>query len=143
MSMKVEIAFDLSANGQGNFLTLDDSVKGQLDSTTYVLAGETLVDITDKVRRLSSQRGRSRVLEQFTAGVCTIDLSNQTGSVGFYGSSGATYGTTVYGTKLVKQFQTQVIGSGFSVSLQFVSDSQDPPFSLDAATLEYALHDRR
>jgi hypothetical protein len=44
---------------------------------------------------------------------------------------------------LKKQFQTQVVGSGFSVSLQFVSDSQDPPFSLDAATLEYATHDRR
>ncbi len=62
---------------------------------------------------------------------------------GFYGNSGAKYGTTVYGDKLKKQFQTQVVGSGFSVSLQFVSDSQDPPFSLDAATLEYATHDRR
>lgn len=73
----------------------------------------------------------------------TITLSNSAGSVGFYGSSGATYGTTVYGTKLKKLFQTQVIGSGFTVSLQFVSDSQDPPFSLDAATLEYSTHDRR
>jgi hypothetical protein len=73
----------------------------------------------------------------------TITLSNSAGSVGFYGSSGAKYGTTVYGDKLKKQFQTQVVGSGFSVSLQFVSDSQDPPFSLDAATLEYATHDRR
>lgn len=73
----------------------------------------------------------------------TITLSNSAGSVGFYGSSGAVYGTTVYGDKLKKQFQTQVVGSGFSVSLQFVSDSQDPPFSLDAATLEYATHDRR
>jgi hypothetical protein len=73
----------------------------------------------------------------------TIVLSNTTGIVGFYGNSGAKYGTTVYGTKLVKQFETQVIGSGFSVSLQFVSDGQDPPFSLDAATLEYSLHDRR
>lgn len=73
----------------------------------------------------------------------TIVLSNATGTVGFYGNSTAKYGSTVYGTKLVKQFETQVIGSGFSVSLQFVSDSQDPPFSLDAATLEYALHDRR
>ena len=73
----------------------------------------------------------------------TIVLSNSAGSVGFYGSSGAKYGTTVFGDKLKKQFQTQVIGSGFSVSLQFVSDSQDPPFSLDAATLEYATHDRR
>lgn len=73
----------------------------------------------------------------------TITLSNNAGSVGFYGSSTATYGTTVYGTKLKKLFQTQVIGSGFTVSLQFVSDSQDPPFSLDAATLEYSTHDRR
>lgn len=73
----------------------------------------------------------------------TIMLSNNAGSVGFYGSAGATYGTTVYGTKLKKLFQTQVIGSGFTVSLQFVSDSQDPPFSLDAATLEYSTHDRR
>lgn len=73
----------------------------------------------------------------------TITLSNSTGSVGFYGTSGAKYGTTVYGTKLKKLFQTQVIGSAFSVSLQFISDGDDPPFSLDAATLEYSTHDRR
>ena len=73
----------------------------------------------------------------------TIELSNETSIVGFYGSSGARYGTTTYGSKLVKQFETQVIGSAFSVSLQFVSDSQNPPFSLDAATLEFATHDRR
>lgn len=73
----------------------------------------------------------------------TIELSNEAGSVGFYGSSGARYGSLVYGNKLVKQFETQVVGSAFSVSLQFVSDGQNPPFSLDAATLEYATHDRR
>lgn len=73
----------------------------------------------------------------------TITLSNSTGTVGFYGNSTAKYGTTVYGSKLMKQFETQVVGSGFSVSLQFVSDGQDPPFSLDAVTLEYAVHDRR
>ena len=74
----------------------------------------------------------------------TITLSNTTGnSVNFYGNSTATFGTTIYGTKLQKQFKTQVIGSGFTVSLQFVSDSQDPPCSFDAATIEYASHDRR
>jgi hypothetical protein len=72
-----------------------------------------------------------------------ITLSNVTSSVGFYGSSVAKYGTTTYGTKLKKLFETQVIGSGFSVSLQFTSESTDPPFSLDAATLEYSTHDRR
>jgi len=73
----------------------------------------------------------------------TIQLSNEAGSVSFYGTSGARYGTTVFGSKLVKQFETQVVGSAFSVSLQFVSDGQNPPYSLDAATLEYATHDRR
>ena len=74
----------------------------------------------------------------------TISLSNvNSSSVGFYGTSTAKYGATKYGTKLKKLFQTQVIGSGFSVSLQFVSDGTDPPFSLDAATLEYSNHDRR
>ena len=73
----------------------------------------------------------------------TIEFSNETGAVGFYNNTSARYGTTTYGSKLVKQFETQVIGSGFSVSLQFVSNSQNPPFSLDAATLEYTTHDRR
>ena len=73
----------------------------------------------------------------------TITLSNDTGAVGFYGSPTATYGSARYGTKLKKLFQTQVVGSGFTVSLQFVSESIDPPFSLDAATLEFATFDRR
>ena len=72
-----------------------------------------------------------------------IILSNTSSPVGFYGSSRAKYGTTTYGTKLKKIFETQVIGSGFFVSLQFTAESTDPPFSLDAATLEYSIHDRR
>lgn len=72
-----------------------------------------------------------------------IGLSNTTSSVGFYGTSVAKYGTTTYGTKLKKLFETQLIGSGFFVSLQFTTKSTNPPFSLDAATLEYSTHDRR
>ena len=53
------------------------------------------------------------------------------------------YGTTAYGTKLQKLFETQVIGSGFAVSFQFTSNNSDPPFSLDALTVEYGIHDRR
>lgn len=73
----------------------------------------------------------------------TITLSNTTSTAGFYGTSVARYGITRYASGLKKQFETQTIGSGFSVSLQFFSDSIDPPFSLDAATLEYSSHDRR
>jgi hypothetical protein len=73
----------------------------------------------------------------------TISIGNTTGAVGFYGSPLAVYGVTVFGDKLKRVFDTQLIGSGFSGSLQFVSIGQNPPFSLDAATVEYASHDRR
>ena len=56
----------------------------------------------------------------------------------------ATYGSTaVYSSKLKTLFETQIIGSAFVVSLQYTSDSTDPPFSLDAITLEYATNTRR
>jgi len=73
----------------------------------------------------------------------SINLSNSTGTVGFYGAVTARYGITRYGRKLKRVFETQVIGSGFSVSLQFESNSNDPSFSLDAATLEYIINERR
>jgi len=73
----------------------------------------------------------------------TVVLSNATSDVSFYGTSTAKYGTTTYGAKLKKLFETQLIGSGFFVSLQFTSTGTNSPFSLDAATLEYSLHDRR
>ena len=71
-----------------------------------------------------------------------IDFNNATGTVAFFGS--ATYGSTaVYSGKLLKLFETQLIGSGFTGSFQFESDSTDPPFSLDAITLEYGTNTRR
>jgi len=70
-----------------------------------------------------------------------INLSNSIVSGGVYGS--ATYGTTLYGGKYTNMFMTQVIGSGFNVSLVYSVDDTNPSFSLDAATLEYALFDRR
>jgi len=70
-----------------------------------------------------------------------IEFSNITNTVSLYGVS--TYGTGSFGGKLKKIFSTQTVGSGFNVSLEFVSDSQTPPFSLDAATLEFATHGRR
>ena len=72
-----------------------------------------------------------------------ITLQNTTGNISFYDSATVKYGTAVYGVKPVKLFETQVIGSGFNVALQFVSNNTNPPYSLDAATLEFATFDRR
>ncbi len=71
-----------------------------------------------------------------------INFNNDTGEVAFYGS--ATFGSTaVFSSKLLTLFETQLIGSGFTASIQFESDSTDPPFSLDAITLEYGTNTRR
>lgn len=75
--MKVEIAFDLAANGVGDFFTLGDPVKGVIGDSDYPLAGDVLVDVTDTVRQVSIKRGRNRQLEKFTAGNATVVMDNR------------------------------------------------------------------
>ena len=70
-----------------------------------------------------------------------ISIQNTQGTVGFFGTG--TFGTTRFGTKLLKLFQTQVVGSGFTVSFQFSSNDTNPPYSIDALTVEYGINDRR
>lgn len=70
-----------------------------------------------------------------------ITIANTQGTVGFYGAG--IFGSTSYGAKLVKLFQTQVVGSGFAVSFLFDSSTAAPAFSLDALTVEYATNARR
>ena len=72
----VRIAFDLAAGGSGDFFTLDDPIKGELDDAPFGLAGDILQDVTADVRSISVRRGRSRELERFQAGAATIDLDN-------------------------------------------------------------------
>lgn len=62
-------------------------------------------------------------------------------TVAFYGSS--TFGTAVYGGKLVTVFTKQIVGSGYSLSIQYTFDGTDPEFSLDAMALEFASNDRQ
>jgi len=75
--LKVEIAFDLAANGLGDFFTLNDTTKGVLDNATYKLAGNILQDVTAYTRSITTRRGRSRQLDRFTAGAATIRLDNR------------------------------------------------------------------
>jgi len=75
--MKVQIAFDLLANGVGPFLSLDDPVKGLLNGASFTLAGEVLVDVTDTVRQVSIKRGRNRQLDKFTAGNANVVMDNR------------------------------------------------------------------
>lgn len=76
MNNRVEIAFDLSADPNADFAVLDDPVKGVLGSTTYVLGGQLLIDVTDSVLGYSIVRGKSRQLDRYPAGSLTVNLNN-------------------------------------------------------------------
>lgn len=73
---KVELGFDSFAIG--NWFTLDDPVKGLLDSPTYVLAGGTnYVDVTPYLSSLSINRGKSRALDRYSAGQASVTFDNR------------------------------------------------------------------
>ena len=75
---EVLFVFDADAGGVTNFFTLDDSVKGVLDNTTYTLGGDySLVDVTQYVRSVSISRGRSRLLDRTQAATANIVLDNR------------------------------------------------------------------
>ena len=73
----------------------------------------------------------------------TITFNNASGAdaLAFYGE--AKYGTGEYGGTIQRLFDSQLIGSGFVVSLVFSSESTNPPYSLDALTFEYGTYGRR
>lgn len=76
MRPTVTIAFDLSLAGAGDFFTLDDPVKGELDGTVYKLSGEILTDVSDDVRSVTVRRGRASETTKIDTGTANVVLDN-------------------------------------------------------------------
>jgi len=75
-----------------------------------------------------------------------INVANTAGTTGvfLYGASDSIYDTAKYsGDTLKSVFTKQTKGSGYIVSLQFVANSTNPPYSFDAISLEYGQYGRR
>ena len=55
------------------------------------------------------------------------------------------FGTSLFGNKQKAIYEVQTVGSGFTVSLLYetTGSGTDAVFSIDSATLEYAVNDRR
>lgn len=96
---EVTAYFDLPATGGSNIFTLDDPVKGILDSA-YVLAGDIATDITSYVRSITTNRGASRAFDQVRAGTCTIELNNSTRAFDQLYSAGPFFGNIVPGKRI-------------------------------------------
>lgn len=76
MTIKVELGFT-DAGVNPPFFVLDDATKGVLDNTTWVLGGgQALVDVTDYVKSVSIQRGKSRELDRYDAGQASVEFNN-------------------------------------------------------------------
>jgi hypothetical protein len=68
-----------------NAFRLDNSIKGVLDNTTYVLDGDTqFADITPFVTDIRYRRGRQRTDYQFGAGTMSFTMLDETGILGPY-----------------------------------------------------------
>lgn len=78
LNYKVEIGFE-KLTSLGSFFTLDDPTKGQLDNTTYTIAGGGFFyDVTQYVKTISTDRGKSRELDRYTSGGASVVFDNRT-----------------------------------------------------------------
>ena len=73
----------------------------------------------------------------------TIVLSSSGSGVTIFGSPSSVYGTSTYGGTLDDVYNTNVVGSGKTVSLRIEDNSTNPSFSLDTAVLEYKVNGRK
>jgi len=73
-----------------------------------------------------------------------IPLANNTSNFSRFGSPSATYGTATYGSGNVDSIlETQIIGSAYNASITLTSNDINPPFSLDAIIIEFAINGRK
>lgn len=102
MSVKVELGFTEAGNS-APFLTLNDPIKGLLNSTTFVLGGaEVLVDVSEFLESISITRGKSRELDKYNAGQLTINFFNNTRAFD------PTFATSPYFGQIVPKRQVKV-----------------------------------
>lgn len=73
--IKVEIDFSNGPSFAYPFI-LDDFSYGVLDTNILADGPLDLVDISDQVRKVSTRRGRNRLLSQFEAGTATVTLND-------------------------------------------------------------------
>lgn len=76
-----------------------------------------------------------------------IDIGSTTGGGGvfIFGQPNSVYGgaSVIYGSKLKRVYNENLIGSFHTVSMRITSDNTNPPFTLDSAVLQYRQNDRQ
>ena len=71
----------------------------------------------------------------------SFPLSNQSSDIALWGE--VVWGAFKYDRQLETTFNTQVVGSGFTGSLEYTFEGGSPTFSLDSVMIEFQNNDRR
>jgi hypothetical protein len=115
-TIKVEIDFS-SGPSFGYPFILDSSTYGILDTNVLADGPLDLVDITSQVRRVSTRRGRNRLLSQFEAGTATVILNDPNGDFNPQNTSSPYYGKLFPLRKIRIYAETTLSGNPVTVNL--------------------------
>ena len=113
--LKVEIDFS-SGPSFGYPFTLD-TVYGILDENILSDSPLDLVDITDQVRRVSTRRGRNRILANFEAGTATVTLNDPNSDFNPQNTSSPYYGKLLPLRKIRIYALTDLAGDELSINI--------------------------
>jgi hypothetical protein len=82
--------------------------------------------------------------DNYTGGLApTITLASSSAGVFIFGNPNAVFGTAIFGSPLDNVYNTNIIGSGKTVSIRIEDRSTNPSFSLDTAVLEFRTNERK
>ena len=134
----------ISFYGDNNFATFATTASGSSGATSITVASNTNIVLGDTIvgtgiPAATTVTGGNSPETAITG--TTITLSAALTST--ISNVRVTSSGSVFGGKVQNIFSTQTVGTGFTTAIQFKSTSQDPPFSLDTAMLEYATKSRR
>jgi hypothetical protein len=73
----------------------------------------------------------------------TITVSTDAAGIAIYGSPTAVYNSSSYGGNPDNVYNTNIIGSGNTVSFKIEESSTNPSYSLDTAIFEYRTNERK
>ena len=127
----------ISFYGDNVFATYATTASGSSGATSVTVAANTNMVIGDGI--VGTGIPASTTVTDISGTTITISAAlTATISNVRVTSSGS-----VFGGKVQNIFSTQTVGTGFTTAISFKSVSQDPPFSLDTAMLEYSTKSRR
>ena len=114
--IKVEIDFS-SGPSFGYPFILDSAGFGILDTNILADGPLDLVDITPQVRRVTTRRGRNRLLSQFEAGTATVVLNDPNSNFNPQNSSSPYYGKLFPLRKIRIYAETTLSGNPATVNI--------------------------